>query len=809
MSSEISPLLPPPAENDPEEPPLCLDDACSKFTLESRALRRFCRRRFWWLCVLGVLAFITLQLSFLPRTSPSRDFRRWHSLRFTRTDVKRVFLVQSEIGVPGVDGKSVEQNLREWLKSLGAARGKAAPIVASGTPQASALATFVESSMRSLRFSTSAHTYAISEKARVPISSSLQLVDSHSSRVLYTAPVTEPDTNTPSYYLFGKNGSVRASYVFCHSGTPEDFHLLHQNAVSLRDKIAILSHPLSSEYALHDKIKLAEKAGCAGVVVYGDKDADVAISRNYKPGFPTTPEFRLPVSYNAIIPILNTLGPSPAEFPNWSYGPNNTDASLELVLATEFSETPLHATNIVATIDGVLHDGEIVIGSARDVLTSSNPMSGHAIMLEVMRRLSHLRSMGWKPLRRIRFVSWDASRSGALGSLEMVKDRDVFRKNLPILAYINLDEDAVTGSHFSAASSPLFNHLLRNTADQIPFPKGSHYYKRLHKDFTEKFARNDSTTEEYYDDNGHNDDNEVSLLQYWFKQDSGFINNKLGYTFAAKDSATFQLQMDTPVINLGFKPSAKFNDTLYVPESESYSTKWVTEEVDPNLDLHASLVRLLGLLVLSLGEHEVVDSRFHPYVRKAREFLEEVKETNKGLVDAWSNATLSFDFLKKSSLYYDIQEEKNTVEGPVSFNDVLYQFDRLLNQTEKQAHIFDKYNQEVEDLWKTDYPWYKMIRKIHIYAKFKVTNYKLLRLEKELGQQVEWLDDQKDEVEEGEHFHHFMYDIPQGIHSILKNEKRGAFAAFYEAFDSHSVEQVVKLAAAKYERLKAVYRRIN
>ena len=809
MALEISPLLALPLANEEQA---SIDDTRSGFTLELRVIKGFIKNRFWWLCALGIAAIVTLQLSFLPRTSPSRDFRRWHELRFTRTDVKRIFLVQLEIGVRGPDDKTVEQNLLSWLKQLSAVNGKNAS-VAAGSPGAGDLATFVESQMRSMGFVTTSHTYPVLEKLRSPIALSLDLVDGCSSRVLYSALLHEPGSETPAYYLFGRNGTVKANYVFCNTGSPHDFRILQERSILLRHKIAIFSHALLSEFSLEDKIRMAESYGCVGTVVFGEKELGAAISRDYKPNTLPNQRFRLPVSFKDIEPVLNTLKPASAEFSNWLFSPNSTDDTLELQLTTVFSQAQLNATNIIASVDGVLHDSEIVIGAARDALTSSNPLSGHAILLETMRRIGFLRKMGWKPLRPIRFVSWDASRSGGLGSLENVKDGEVFGKNLPVLAYINLDTDVITGSHLSVDSNPLFNHIVKSTADLVPFPKNSTYYRRLLKGSAgeKKSGKVMDVLEEnkYLDFDDDYSETEISLLHYWIKQNDGHINNKLGHTFAGKDSGTFQFQMDTPVVNLGFVPSPRYNDTLYIPESEAYSTKWVIDELDPHLDLHALLVRFLGLFVLSLSEHEVVDSRTRLYFLKAQQYFNQMLNANQPLIDLWSNTTVAYGFLKTTSLQYDIQEKKENWDGAITIHDIFSQLTRLFQMTVEQARTFDLYNQEVENLWTTDYPWYRMIRKIHVYAKFKVTNYKLLRLERELSQMVDWLEDQHDEILEDVTYHHFMFDVPQGVQSVREKEKRGAFAAFYEAFDDHSMEDIVKLAAAKYERLKAVYKKIT
>lgn len=791
----------------------------SRYSIELRVVKQFLKRRFWWFCLVGLAAIITLQLSFLPRTSPNRDFRRWHNLHLTKTDVKRIFLVQLKMDRPDADGFTIEEHINFWLGNFSDINAKNhASLAASDAPD---IATFVETQMRSLGFKTRVHTYPIMANLHSPVTLSLQLYDTKSARKLYTASLDEPSTATPAYFTFGRNGSVLRGFVFANSGSPADFHLLLENNISVKDKIVIFGHPLTCEYSLADKIALAGLQGCAAVVVFSDAEVETAISRNFKPVQVPDAEFRLPISYKAVQPILDATGPPSGPFLAWKHSPVCLDHSLNLLLTTTFSPNPLNATNIVSTIKGVLNDGEIIVGASRDSLTSSNPLSGHTIMLEVMRRFRNLKRLGWVPLRTIRFVSWDASRSGALGSLANVDDSDVFKKNLPVLAYINLDEDVITGSHLSVDSNPLFNHVLKQTARFVPFPKSSPYFKRLLKNQEESvnenlFAMNLFETLNLLDgnarvrvvdeDDDYDDGDETSLYHYWYNQDGVYINNKLGNVFAGKDVGTFQLAMDAPTINVKFGQSPNHNDSIYVPESAMYSKKWVETEVDKTYELHGLLVRFLGLLVLSLEEHEVVDTRTATYFARVQEFFDDVKNDNRARFETWAQEVVDRQLLEKSSLFADLKE-RTRIEGgtpPVSanFSEVVEQMDVLTQMLVDQSRVFDQYNQDVEDLWTTDFPWYKMLRKVHIYAKFKVLNYKLLRLEKNLNT--------KDDDNAGDGmYHHFMYEVPHGVHKLETKLKRGAFGSLYEAVESGSLDSVVKLLVAKYEKLSAAYKRIT
>lgn len=775
MSDESSPLL----------------GAFDSHSTTSRA--QFLRRRFWWFAALGVAAIVALQLSFLPRTSLNRDFRRWHELHLTKTDVKRLFLVQLQRCRGDHDGLTVEDHVGKWLGAFSTLNSKEpAGIAASVAPD---LALMVERNMRAFGFATAAHKYPLPLQLRTPVLLAVRLVETAKDRTLYTAPLLEPGTATPAYYVFGASGSIDAPYTYAHEGTPDDLALLAKHNVPVAGRVLVFAHPLAADHLLADKIAAAEALGCVGVVVYGDAAADDAVSRNFRPLEPPAPRLRLPVSYSAIQPVLNTLPLAMAPFQTWPHAPQPLDDSLHLQMDAEFAPDVLCATNIEATIEGVINDAVVVVGAARDVLTSANPLSGHAVMLEVMRRFQLLRKMGWRPLRTIRFVSWDASRSGALGSRAMVQDPTVFHLNLPVLAYINLDEDMVTGDHFSVDANPLFNHILRDTARFVPFPKNSTHYRRIAKS-------GDNLVE-----NDDDDDSEISLYHYWHRQNEAYINNKVGDVFAGKDTGAFQFSFAAPSINIKFQQSPSHNDSLFVPESNLYSLSWLTDSIDKTYALHGLLVRYLGLLVLSLGEHEVVDYRTTGYFRLTRDFFETFVDSNAKVLDSWAKKEVPCALLEHSALLddYKSQLEEGNKEETFVFGSVVLQMKELLNQLQNQSSVFDDYNKSVQEMWIADYPWYKMLKKVHIYAKFKVANYKLLRLEKGLSLTA----DDAEKITGHNETHHVVYETPQGQHSREELRQRGAFASMYEAVDAEDMNQLVSVIIALYQRLKGTFKKIT
>lgn len=730
---------------------------------------------------MGAVALVVLQLSFLPRTSVNRDFRRWYDLHLTRSDVKRIFLVQSAYGRP-LDGTTVEENIAGWTGNM--SRLGAKNPCALTASDSSNMAIFVEKSMRSLGLRCSIHQYP-APGLQTPILLNLNLVDATLGRTLYSANLFEPKSETPAYFPFGANGTVEAELVFVNGGLADDLAVLRTLKVSVKGKIALLHHVADDPYALEDKILQLENLGVAGVAVYGDQEIPESISRHLKPHAPMASAFRLPISYSAAKPILEALGVSLDGAKSWKYAPAASGHSLRLRLTLEFSPRTLNTTNIVGSIEGVMNDGVIIVGAPRDSLTLSNPQSGHAIMLEAVLKLQALRNLGWKPLRLLKFVSWDASRVGALGARAALQDDEAFHKNLPILAFINLGDDVVTGSHFFVESHPFFNKIVRETARLILFPRHLPYYKRLEKEA------------EHVSDEADLNADDSSLYKYWRMQNNATIDNALANDLLGSETGEALFQRAGPTINFGLRQSPTHNDSDYIQDSNFYNLKWVQNELDKGLELHGVLVRFLGLLVVSLSEHEVVETRTRPWFElMSSEFNKFSRHA-----DNIRSQEIEASLLAKTSLETDLKVlDKETL----TLNDLLNATSQLISLLVDQGEIFDTYTEEVEDLWTTDYPWYEFLRKIHIWAKLKVANFKLLRLEKEAAfkpAEIEWLDNLD--------ARHFLYEPFASAKLTKKAEKPGAFGLLYNAVGSGDQNTLVKSMAMVYERMKAIHRKIS
>lgn len=790
-------------------------------------------KRFWWFCSLGVLAIIVLHLSFLPRTSLSRDFRRWYGLRLTKSDIKRNYLAYTGFYGSNPSHETVlEEYTNYWLKNLTNVNSKSSyNLIGADNAQ---LVSYVEKQFASFGANTAKFEYPFSQ-LQGPERLAIRLLDAN-RKVIYDGNLLEKNYRTPAYNSFGYNGSVRSSYVFVNEATYEDYMLLLKNKISIDGKIVIAkSHPNAT---VAEQLQISQHFGASGFIIYSkvllaDKDKQNSIITSIPRSsvlfdnfggddlkhlkLPSIPS--IPISLKSITPILNTLSSvaSPeSDFCHWDFLPVTTDSEkLELELESIFSETNdrKELINIVGSYKGILSDGEIVIGASRDSFTSSNPLSGHAILFEIMRNFQKLTKLGWKPLRTIKFVSWDGSKSGLLGSLISANDSTMFNSKQPLLGYINLDGDVISGSKFKVDANPLFIDILEKTAKFILIPKDSRAYKSLPNDD----QSNDDDNEDY---NVVGGENLTTLYHYWLKQDKVYINSILGNQLRNSDALIFQNHLETPIINVKFENDPKRDPSIYLPNSNYYSYDWlIKQEIDDDLLLHGTLIRFLGLLIISLSDHELVDVRTNEYAAKFNKFFDAVIVENYEQLDEWSLEPVSTFLLNKFSIYNDIRADDDFQDGaPITFNMVMCQSQRLMNELLKQSLVFDNYVKSVENQLIEDFAWYKLLKKVHIYAKFKVANYKLLRLEHELNlkpNDYAYLYGEKlsKDLETKNIFNHVIYGIPK--FSIYKNSSfyqqrnaHGVFPCLQEAIKDNDFDLTVKWIVLLYEKLKNIHKKI-
>lgn len=110
-----------------------------------------------------------------------------------------------------------------------------------------------------------------------PLSRSLTLL----SPFLYAAPLVEdiipedPDSRrqnaVPSFFGYGSSGNVSAALVYANFGTVQDFDALKERGIDVRGKIVLVRY---GSVFRGLKVRAAELAGAAGVLVYSDPKED-------------------------------------------------------------------------------------------------------------------------------------------------------------------------------------------------------------------------------------------------------------------------------------------------------------------------------------------------------------------------------------------------------------------------------------------------------------------------------------------------------------------------------------------------------
>ncbi|KAK6463269.1 vacuolar targeting protein [Scheffersomyces coipomensis] len=813
-------------------------------------LVKMAKRPFWWFCILGILAFIVFELSFLPRTSTSRDYRRWYGLKLTKSDVKRHFLLFSGIG-ESHNSITTEQYINNWLTNFTEINQQQSSNLISD--ENIALTSFVEKNFKQFGFKVQSLNYDLPSTFEKSIDSKLQLID-NKGQLIYNANLIESkNLKTPSYYIWGHNGSIKQDYLFVNEGLLQDYVLLKSQNIVLDNKIVIVktNWENSSTISISEKIQIAKSFNVGGFINYYDfnsitknnkeieiKKLNQIISRDNgakftdinsnqvefnweKPDIPA-----IPISFKSIKPILDTLSNEKKDssvFSQWDYYPVNFDNSIKLQLQTNFkplsSSASSHSnpklTNIIASIDGILNDGDIVIGARRDSSTSSNPLSNHAILFEIMRNYQRLVSIGWKPLRNIKFISWDGSNSGLLGSYLYTNDTEHFNNKKSILAYINIDGDAVTGSKFHIDSHPFFNHVLKKTSKFIPIPKTATAFKTLADEFDPFYDINSIEDDEDDYDDDEDDDNEIdndeddysTLHHYWSKQDNKTINGVLGQDLIKSDALIFQNHLNTPIINVRFENDPKRDSSLHIPNSNYYSYDWlVKRQIDEDLLLHGSLIRYIGLLAITLSEHEVVDYRTRYYAKTIGDSFEVFLQYNKQALDGWSNRNVSTYLISKSNIFKDFKNQFDADVDTITFNDLIFQFQSLLTDLFEYSFKFDTNSKALQNDLTKDYPWYRFYKKVQTFASFKVFNHILLHLERNgqmTNNEYQYLN-----LSHEYYFQHAFYGVPKfnastsSLEYLKSRSKLSTFTHLHESVLDNDFEATIKWLVVIYDKLK-------
>lgn len=484
----------------------------------------------------------------------------------------------------------------------------------------------------------------------------------------WTAKLEEGDTGEETAghqtYVFhghSKSGDVKGPLIYANYGSRDDFKRLADSGIDTKGAIALVKYyGTEGDRAL--KIKAAELAGFAGCIIYSDpKDdgflrGDVAPNGRFMPadgvqmggvslmswvvGDVLTPGWEskqgqprmkpeqttglvqipsLPLAWRDAQVLLQHIKGFGQKCPEewvggvpdigeWWTGNLSGPVVRLKNEQDEIKDQPIW--NVYGRIVGVEQpEKSIIIGNHRDAWSfgATDPGSGTAIMMEMARIFGDLLARGWRPLRTIEFMSWDAEEYNLIGSTEFVENNlEGLRKDGYV--YINIDTPIV-GDEFHAAGSPVFEKILYRIIDRVYDP-----------------IRN------------------TTLRELWDRRNAGM--DGLG---AGSDYVAFQDIAGVSSIDLVFETS---DGLPFHPYHSSYDNfDWVDTVGDPGFVYHGILGELLGLLILELSDRPILPFDMAAYANSLYKWVGELAEwTNKTGLDQQGKPKVDMNPLKAAVL---------------------------------------------------------------------------------------------------------------------------------------------------------------
>ncbi|KAI1415623.1 Zn-dependent exopeptidase [Hypoxylon sp. FL1857] len=478
----------------------------------------------------------------------------------------------------------------------------------------------------------------------------VQIMSEDGMEATWTAALEEKEVGeeTAGHQTFvfhghSKAGDVRGPLIYANYGSREDFKRLADKGIDTKGAIALVRYyGTQGDRAL--KVKAAELAGFAGCIIYSDPaddgflKGDPAPNGRYMPddgvqrgavslmswvvGDVLTPGWEsnehtprlekekanglvkipsIPLAWRDAQVLLQRIKgfgePCPEDWhggvPDVEWWSGNSSSPVVRLKNEQDENDRQKIWNIYGKIIGVeQNEKSIIIGNHRDAWAfgATDPNSGTAVMLEVARIFGDLLGRGWRPLRTIEFMSWDAEEYNLIGSTEFVENNvDSLLRNG--FAYINLDT-AVSGQEFHAAASPMFRKVLYKVLDRVMDPNLN-----------------------------------ATLRALWDDR-----NAELEGLGAGSDYVAFQDIVGTSSIDISFGGAAH-------PYHSSYDNfDWMDHVGDPGFIYHNLLAQVLGLLILELADRPILPFDMGNYALSLGRYLGQLWQwgEDKGINDKYN-----------------------------------------------------------------------------------------------------------------------------------------------------------------------------
>ncbi|KAF2859856.1 Zn-dependent exopeptidase [Piedraia hortae CBS 480.64] len=451
---------------------------------------------------------------------------------------------------------------------------------------------------------------------------------------------------TLAWHARSKSGEAEGHLIYANGGSANDFARLHENGIVTNGSIALVKSG-GTQPSPGLKVQAAQDAGCVGVMIYSDP-SDVPPDSAWRPpddmiqrddvsltlGDPLTPGHSstlnakrlsptdadlpkipsLPLSWRDARILLLSLkntglklpggwihGPKSFELKQWWSGNVTTNSLVHLKSLNEGNLTQ-EIWNVHGAIRGSEFPNErVVIGAHRDswCYGAIDGGSGTAILLEVVHIFSVLRDRGWRPLRTIEFVSFDAAEYNLAGSTEFVEENLSLLKEEAV-AFINIE--GVAGPTFHAAAPPSWRRVLE------------HVLARVDGNTSPSDSDSPSSLSEA---EGSDTDDEVStLLSSWRS-----TGTPLHPPTVLTDTLPFLTLAGVSTLSVGFTQKHTSPSSALPRHSCHDTIESLATFVDPDYALHKHLTQVIALLVVEFSAGMEVPLDLKAYAEQLSEWI--------------------------------------------------------------------------------------------------------------------------------------------------------------------------------------------
>eukprot|EP00731_Ephydatia_muelleri_P003672 Em0001g3672a len=323
---------------------------------------------------------------------------------------------------------------------------------------------------------------------RLESSTGVIVYEAHTKGEVPLTPGENDSTVAMPFNAYSGTGNATGRLVYVNNATVDDFLYLTTNlSYNLTNRVCIARY---GDVFRGDKAHLAQSYGCSALIIYSDPQQYAPNGTGVYPNGPSLPPYGVQrgtlngaqrdpltsgipaidgvfredyasVVKSGVVPSIpvQPIGYGDAQFfmsqldahiapGSWTGGLNvgyfiwqsDSNTNQTFIQVNNYQEEQV-IYDVIATMYGQVEpDQLVVLGNHRDawVFGGVDPNSGTAVLEEIARALSNLRTKGWRPGRSLLLCSWDAEEYGLIGSTEWIEDKQkVLGPNT--VAYLNVD----------------------------------------------------------------------------------------------------------------------------------------------------------------------------------------------------------------------------------------------------------------------------------------------------------------------------------------------------------------------------------